>query len=361
MESGILGGYPAGSVTLDTASTATAGTALNAAISTLGTGGGTIFIPAGTWTIDTPVLINQVAVTFRGASNGTTLLQFPGSTVTTAFKMADTTQRRVVFDNIRIESTNSGAGTAIDASYFVNSIFHNVRIGNTGTAPNVGILFGGPGTGVTFYNSVRDSRIQVAGTGSIGISYTANANSNVASNVRIIGDTNSTGVLVNAHAIKLDHIDIEANCLIGIDVAAAGHECLIDHPYLESVAGTGIRLASGVKGVIVLGGFIASSTTANITDNGATSPRFINPRVNFNPYLDRNAGTATLTPGGVSTVNIAHGVYAAPSGISVVPANANARGAPAFYVTSDATNIVLNFASNLTAATSYSWSWLAQV
>jgi hypothetical protein len=70
-------------------------------------------------------------------------------------------------------------------------------------------------------------------------------------------------------------------------------------------------------------------------------------------------GTFTSTTGATVTVNIAHGLPAAPTKFSAQPANANARGAPLFHVTADGTNVILNFASALTVSTSYSWNWIA--
>lgn len=269
-----------GTILLNSTNAATAGTAINTAIAALPTFGGTILIPAGTWTLDTAVNINKTGVIIRGVSAGATLLQFNGSTVPIAFKMADTTQRHGVFRDFRLESTADGVGTAMDLSYFTNHVVSGVRIGNTGFSPNVGVVYGTN----AFYNAIRDCRIQVKGSSSIGINYSA-GNSNVATNVRILGDASTTGVLVTSHSIELERIDIESASLIGIDVTATGHETLIEHPYIEAIA-TGVRVASGVKAVSILGGFIASCTTANITDNtgGTTSFKVYNCRVNFNPF-----------------------------------------------------------------------------
>jgi hypothetical protein len=74
-----------------------------------------------------------------------------------------------------------------------------------------------------------------------------------------------------------------------------------------------------------------------------------------------NGGTFTSTPGAVTTLNIPHGLATAPTGKSVERGDANARGAPAYHVTADGTNLILNFASALTAATSYTWNWTAFV
>lgn len=259
------------------------GTALNNAIASLPALGGTIYIPSGTWIIDTAVLINKPGITFMAPSNGATLLQFDGSVVPTAFKMADTTQRRVNMVNLRIESTTNGVGTAIDATYCVNSIFDNLRIGNTGTAPNKGIVFGTN----TFYNAVREARIQVAGAGSIGLNYGLGANSNRVYGARIFGDSNSTGAYVAAHTVKLGGIDVESVASIGIDVAATGHSCFIDSPYLEGIS-TGVRVANGVESVLIAGGFIADCPAGganNIVNNAAGGElKVVQCRVQYNTY-----------------------------------------------------------------------------
>lgn len=73
-----------------------------------------------------------------------------------------------------------------------------------------------------------------------------------------------------------------------------------------------------------------------------------------------NGGLSSQTPGLVATVTIAHELATTPATVSVTPANANARGAPAFYASADDTNITLTFASNLAGSTAYEWYWRAE-
>jgi hypothetical protein len=270
----------AGQVSLaDYGTTSTAGTGLNAAIAALPTTGGTITVPAGVWTIDTAVLISRSSVTIRGVGAGSSKLLFNGSTVTTAIKNADTTQRYVTITDLGIDATSSGVGTAIDASYLVNSQFHRLRIGIS-TPPNQGIIFNVVGT---YYNTVRDCRIAVAGAGSRCLSFANIANSNWVDNCRLLGDANTVGVFVNAHANTIAHVDCETTMSVGIDIGATGHDCTVISPYLEQVD-NGIRLASGVEAFTCLGGIIIDSDVANILDNGAKDPAFINTRLQYEPY-----------------------------------------------------------------------------
>lgn len=89
------------------------------------------------------------------------------------------------------------------------------------------------------------------------------------------------------------------------------------------------------------------------------------------PWLDAigliAGGTFTSTPGTVTAIAIPHGLVdgstgagAIPTMFMVEPANVASRGAPAYHLTADATNVNIVFASALTIATAYSWVWLAK-
>lgn len=87
-------------------------------------------------------------------------------------------------------------------------------------------------------------------------------------------------------------------------------------------------------------------------------------------YVDQNklptktlrvGGVSTQTPGAVTAVTIAHGLGGTPTWYFVQPAGVNAAAASGYYLTADETNVTLNFSSVLTAATSYSWVWAAEI
>ncbi|MGH7963353.1 MAG: hypothetical protein ACRERD_16280, partial [Candidatus Binatia bacterium] len=264
------GGDPVGWITLDTGSQATAGTAINNAIAALGSGGGRILIPAGTWTINTPVLINKNGLVIEGVSNLATQLIYAPGTVSTVFQMADTTQRFITIRDLLIDPSGASGGTAINASYCVNSSFERLRIGNGSTSPQRGIVFDALGT---YYNTVRDCRIQVTGVGSVGLYYANNSNSNFAYNVRILGEVaNSIGVdVVNiAHTNTFVHIDCEVNLAIGIRVG--GYNTSLISCYLEGNT-VGVQIESNVEAFLMLGGYL--DNTSNVVDNGADNPVFI--------------------------------------------------------------------------------------
>lgn len=77
-------------------------------------------------------------------------------------------------------------------------------------------------------------------------------------------------------------------------------------------------------------------------------------------YKTENAGTYSAQPGAVTSFTVAHGLAAAPNHVAVMAKDSNAAG-KAPWITVDAANITFNFSAALTAATTYSWWWRAEV
>lgn len=280
----------------------TAGTAINAAIAALPSSGGTIYLGAGTHVINTAVLLSK-EVALRGVGMAATLLSFDASVVPTAIKMSDTTQRKIVISDLRINTTTGSAntGTAIDASYFFDSVIERVNIGSSSNqTPKIGVDFNALGT---YYNTIDQCRISVGGASSIGVRGANNANDNSVRNTKISGDTSSTSVQLNtAHSWTLDKVSSDtANMAIGIDLQTGADDTTMIGCYLEGLA-IGLKVASGVESVRYIGGYIASSVTANIQDNGAVGLTIDNTWVAFNPYssLDRT-GVVKSKVNGVNT------------------------------------------------------------
>jgi hypothetical protein len=96
----------------------------------------------------------------------------------------------------------------------------------------------------------------------------------------------------------------------------------------------------------------------NVRLQGRTTPWFSGNTITDIRRSPKSA-ISTTTPGAVSTVNIAHGLGYTPRIFQAERGDVNARGAPAYHVTADGTNVILNFASNLTGATAYTWNWTA--
>lgn len=268
----------------------TAGTAINAAIAALPANGGRIVLGGGTHVIDTAVLINKTVI-IEGMGVGVTLLSFDAAAVPTALAMADTTQRQVFLRDFRINTTTASdnTGTAIDASYFFDSVIERILIGSSSNqTPNVGIKFNAVGT---YYNTVTDCRIVVGGASSVGVLIGSNANDNAVRNTKIAGDAAaSTSIRINtAHSTVIDHLSSDtAGMAIGIDLQTGANDTTMIGCYLEGLD-IGLKIASGVESVRYIGGYIAASLTANIQDLGAAGLTIDNTWVQFDPYssIDR--------------------------------------------------------------------------
>jgi len=246
-----------------------AGTQINAALAALPSTGGTIFIPPGAWTLDEVVKWNNCTggnIIVQGFGWGSQLL-WSGSSLGSAFEMGDTTQRHIFMRDMRITQTDGAAnGTAISANYCVDGAFERLLIDGSTYAPNQGIAFNAAGT---YYNTVKDCRINAAGSSGACLYYDTGSNSNVADNNRLIGDSSTTGIHANANGLQLNHPDMEGTGLAGVAVGASGVNVNLVNPYLQGLT-TAISLASGCGPVTITGGD-ADGATSDIADSGCTA------------------------------------------------------------------------------------------
>ena len=254
-------------------------TAIQNALNAVPTNGGTVYIPAGIYVITATLNPKVTGTRVQGAGWGSQI-RYDGNVVTPAIGMADTTTRRCNISWLRISQTNVTAhGTAIEASYFVDSAIEHVLIdgGGSGVPPVIGISFN---SATTLYNLVSDSRINCSGANSIGIRLDTAANSNVIRNVRVLPDgavSSSIGIYVNSRSIFIAHADIESSAGTGISVGSSGHGCTVLSPYLEA-NGTNLAFASGVNCPVIVGGTIEAASTADFSDSGALTPMILNAR-----------------------------------------------------------------------------------
>ena len=254
--------------------------------------GGTVYIPEGTYkitsTLNPPVVAGSTeGVCIRGGGWGS-VLAFDQSAVSTAIAMGGTTQGKCDIRDLRIEQSGAAdGGTAINISYFVNSLIDNVSVDKGATNhANIGIIGASLGTE---YNTISNCRMSVAGSGAMGVALTTTAISNSVQDLRVViqssGGTGASGVYIDTHSTRLTHVDVEVGPGNGIFLDSLAHATVIDNPYLEG-NNIGIKIASGVYCPVVIGGTIETNTIANIQDNGAINPIFTGAW--------ENSGTAVL-------------------------------------------------------------------
>jgi hypothetical protein len=155
----------------------------------------------------------------------------------------------------------------------------------------------------------------------------------------LFDDSSATGI---THApFKLNDAEFWTIDGIATNLGAVGAEanpaCLIDCTF-----------SNGKPLVIGNVAHLGSRTTPWFSNAGITDRR-----------MPVKGGVFSSTPGAVTTVNIAHGLGYTPQIFDAQPGSVNSRGAPLYHVTADGTNVILTFASALTAATVYVWNWMA--
>ncbi|MDH6113801.1 hypothetical protein P3T36_005687 [Kitasatospora sp. MAP12-15] len=254
--------------------------AIQQALNSLSATGGVVYLQVGTYVCNQAKLTAVDGVALQGAGHASAI-HFDGTVNPTLFGMGDTTRRSFCIRDIGIIQTNaSAAGTAIDASYFINSDFTRLLIAGTTAAPNIGIDING---GSAYYNWVNWCQVNAAGTNAIGIRISNGSNNNHVVGGRVFlpaGDPSNTGYYINAKSCSLQSPNCQEAGGVGIDVGLTGVATTITDAYLEDNAVANLRFAAGVLSPTVIGGTIENDTqfTPNIVDNGAISPIILNAR-----------------------------------------------------------------------------------
>lgn len=266
-------------------------TDLQSALNALPSTGGKIHVRCGTYTLSASTTIAGSHITIEGEGD-CTQFNFDGTSVNPAFNTNNSSQRTDdVFKDFLINQTSvGGAGTAINGSNFARSTFDHVNI----TGANIGMDFASVNA---LYNRIQDPLISVQGTGAIGIRFTSTANDNQVYSPRIVADANTTGFYFDSHSNTCYSCDVETGALVGIDITANANNTTLVNPYLEANQ-TNLRLASGVQSVTMIGGYISTGSTANITDNGAVGFAAVGTRVQFLPVNYYNGADF-----GLNTIN----------------------------------------------------------
>jgi Pectate lyase superfamily protein/Right handed beta helix region len=225
---------------------------------------------------------------------------------------------------------NAGRG---NRNTLVGNIIHGSALNGIGAAGNVAA---GNGTDATIIGNY------ISGYASNGIAIDGITNG------VIVGNTVKSPTAANPGIVFRSTNKASTGFLV------SGNRCYDDQG--SPLQTYGIQSLGTCDFLTITGNDVRGNVTAGMSLVGSN-----NKVRNNTGYATEAGGTSTQTPGAVATVNIAHGLAAAPTNYLVLPGDANARGEPTFFLTADATNIILNFSANLAAATSYTWRWRAEV
>lgn len=261
--------------------------AIQAALNAVTPDGTVVYFPLGTYKISATLTASVTGTQMMGDGWGSQIL-YDGTVTTPAINSGSS--KRIFIRDLRISQTSAtNAGTAIDASGFVNGVIERVLIdggGASGVSPNIGVNMDASGC---FYNELRACRINYGGTSAAGVFIGGGANSNTLIDLRLVpggDDVNSSGIYVTASSvIMMMRPDIEAATGNGIFLDTGAHGCTVIGAYTES-NNINLKISSGVKAPTILGGTYQNGTTANIQDNGALGPIVLNawPNIGATSY-----------------------------------------------------------------------------
>lgn len=231
---------------------------IQAAIDSLSSTGGTIFLSSGTYVISTPILIksNDIRIIGNGDSS---IISFDGSEIACAIKNSDNTTRlRLKFSDFKIVSSSPGEGIGILLARFNTSTFSNLFIEDTN-----GGLYGSANS--VFYNSFFNIYVDASGVDNYGFKFDQSANDNALYSCRVAYDMENGFILDGVSGILLSGCSAEL-CTIGLDIRASSSAIRIIGGWYENNI-TGIKIASGVESVTLQ--TKSSGNTTNVDDQGA--------------------------------------------------------------------------------------------
>ena len=244
-------------------------TSINSALAALPSGGGKVFVRAGTYAITSGISIPKSKVILEGEGDAT-LIRCDGSVVGLCMSIATSSAlSEITIRDLRIQQTNATAqGVGLDVSDTAIVRVDNVRIDEF----NTGILYQDTVSN-SFYSSFKN--LTLTNNNTCFKTGGTQANNNSLDSVRCRPKAGGAGVglsLIDSRGWTVTSFDAEPTTgtgITGINIDATSREITLINPWIENNA-TGLNIESGANRVVVVGGSITSNTT-DITDNGTSS------------------------------------------------------------------------------------------
>lgn len=247
-------------------------TDIQSALDAVTSGGSTIFVKDGTYTITSPLLISKSRT--KLFLSGGAVIQGDSSSVDPFISASTTGLSLIEISGGKLLNTNATAqGTGIDFSNIANSFVSKMRVEEFGIGLKINDT-----ANTSFYNSIRDmvffndnTCISIGGT---------QANDNVFSNIRCRPKAGGGGpgvYLGDVRGLQFDTLNIEPSTgtgIVGLDISSSTREILFNNIWLENNA-TNTAIASGANRITFNGGTITSAVTKDIDDQ-STNTAYIN-------------------------------------------------------------------------------------
>lgn len=274
--------------------------AIQNAMNAIGSGGGSIYIPDGTYLVTSTLLIKQSRT--RIFCSGGAVIECDGSVVTTLIKPNATGLSQILIDGGKWLQTNATAqGIGWDFSDSSNVWARNFRIEEFGQ----GIMIG-DSTDSTFYSAYQNGIIFDCNNGLL-LNGTQ-PNQNLFENLRIRPKAGGAGIgvsLVNARGATFVHCDMEpatGTGITGVSIDATSRENTFINCWLEN-NDTNLSIASGAIRNTFIGSTVTGALTTNVSDSG-TDTVFVNTNNNGATFNKTSAASSSFVPSASSSFNL---------------------------------------------------------
>lgn len=276
-------------------------TALQAALTAVPSGGGEVFLPAGTYIITGP-LVPVADTLIRGTGKASTYLKVTATTSgMNAFTV--TGKNRVCFEKLRI-GVNGNSQRCIEYAGAQEFVLRDVMLQSQVVGNGIGVLVhSAAGTGS--YNGLYQAvQFENLGTGAqLGVSADSNPGANVHDFIGCKWSTNGTGLLLNyVSGVTVVGGRFENNTARGIDTGTAGgdnpNNVQIYGTYFENNTTAHLRISARCMDWLVSNPVIVGGT---VSDNGTNSKWIGNfsGTATFMEILTNNVLGAQITATGI--------------------------------------------------------------
>jgi hypothetical protein len=253
-------------------------TTIQAAINDLPASGGTVFVPAGTYVQNSPLVLKS-NLTIQGAGVGAT-------TITTNITSGDlfpvTQLSNVRISDLTIQNTGAGGGTAIHLNFGQSTVVERFVI--QGPFADGIMLNPVPGTGNTSFNEFRDGIISGLANNGVAIlldaqsSTAAMVNGNVFQNINASGGSGGAGLQTAGGANNTASFINENTVIGGVFTASNGTAVLIGG-FGRNMTLTGTTIVNSTTGLSIGAAFDGArciscqigSNKTNVIDAGVRS------------------------------------------------------------------------------------------
>lgn len=268
---------------------------IQSAVNALPSGGGKIFVRAGTYTLTSTIKI-PISKVFIEGEGESTLIQADGNTVSPIVQASGTTISQFALRFVKIlNSSTTAGGTGIDWTNLALSRLEGVRIEGF----NLGLNLTDSANN-TFYNVFKDvtffddnNCINIQGT---------QPNDNLFENIRCRPKSGGAGkgvYIEDARGENFVNLNIEPSSgagIIGLHLSSSSREIAFGNVWIEGNA-TNTLIDAGAKRITFTGGTITAPVTTNISD-GTDGTGVTYNNLNNNAAL-RNIFVSPLVVNGV--------------------------------------------------------------